>query len=55
MSAHSSWLQFVIGLPDSPNTEAKGFILVRGPWYEMPGSPRLSFDVDQSLTFQGWS
>ena len=27
-----SWLQFVNGLPNSPKTEAKGVILVRGPW-----------------------
>ena len=27
-----SRLQFVNGLPDSPKTEAKGVILVRGPW-----------------------
>ena len=38
MLAQSPWLQFVMGLPDSPKTEAKGMILVRGPWYETPGS-----------------
>ena len=31
MSAQSSQLQFVNGLPDSPKMEAKGVILVRGP------------------------
>ena len=31
MSAQSPWLQFVIGLPDSPKSEAKGVILVKGP------------------------
>ena len=31
MSAQSPWLQFLTGLPDSPKTEAKGVILVRGP------------------------
>ena len=31
MSAHSPRLQFVTGLPDSPKTEAKGVVLVRGP------------------------
>ena len=31
MSAHNPRLQFAIGLPDSPKTEAKGVVLVRGP------------------------
>ena len=31
MSAHSPRLQFVTGLPDSPKTEVKGVVLVRGP------------------------
>ena len=39
MSAQSPWLQFVTGLPDSPKIEAKRVILVRGLWYETPGSP----------------
>ena len=34
MSVHSPWMQFVIGLPNSPKTEAKGVVLVKGPWYE---------------------
>ena len=55
MSAYSPRLQLVIGLPDSPKTEAKGVVLVRGLWYEMPGSLGLPFDVNQSLTFPGWS
>ena len=55
MSAHSPRLQFVIGLPHSPKMEAKGVVLVRGPWYKMPGSLRLHFDVNQSLVFPGWS
>ena len=38
MSAHSSWLQFVTGLPNSPKIEGKGVILVRGLWYEKHGS-----------------
>ena len=46
MSAQSSQLQFVNGLPDSPKMEAKGVILVRGPWDETPGSPGLPFDVN---------
>ena len=32
MSAQSPWLQFVTRLLDSPKSEAKGVILVRGPW-----------------------
>ena len=51
MLAHSPRLQFVTGLPDSPKTEAKGVVLVRGSWYETPGSPRLPFDMNQSLLF----
>ena len=51
MSAHSPRLQFVIGLPDSLKTEEKGVVLVEGSWYEMPGSPRMPFDLNQSLTF----
>ena len=31
MSAQSPWLQFITGLLDSPKSEAKGVILVRGP------------------------
>ena len=55
MSAHSPRLQFVTGLPDSPKTEAKGVVLVRGSWYETPDSLRLPFDMNQSLTFPCWS
>ena len=46
MLAYSPRLQFVIELPDSPKTEAKGVVLIRGPWYETPGSLGLSFDVN---------
>ena len=53
MSAKSSRLQFVNGLPDSPKMEAKGVILVRRPWDETPGSPGLPFDVNQSQFFPG--
>ena len=53
MSAHSPRLKFVTGLPDSPKTEAKGVILVEGPWYEMLGSHELPFDLNHSLTFLG--
>ena len=55
MSAHSPRLQFVNVLPDSPKKKAKGVVLVRGPWYEMPGSLGLPFDVNQSLMFPGLS
>ena len=46
-----SRLQFVNGLPDSPKTEAKGVILVRGPWDETPGSPGLQFVINRSQSF----
>ena len=51
MSTHNPKLQFITGLPDFPKTEAKGIVLVRGPWYEMLGSLRLPFNVNQSLVF----
>ena len=47
MSTKSPRLQFVTGLPDSPKFEAKGVILVRGPWDKTPGSPDLSFVVNR--------
>ena len=40
MSAHSPQLQFVTRLPNSLKTEAKGVVLVKGTWYETPGSLR---------------
>ena len=55
MSTHSPRLQFVTGLPNSPETKAKGVVLVRVPWYETSGSQGLPFDVNQSLMFPGWS
>ena len=36
MSILNPRLQVVNGLPDSPKTEAKGVLLVRGPWDESP-------------------
>ena len=51
MSTYNPKLQFVMKLPDSPKTEAKGVVLVRGPWYETLGSLELSFDMNQSLEF----
>ena len=53
MSAKSPWLQFVTRLPDSPKSEAKGVILVRGPWDETSGSPDLPFDVNHAMSFPG--
>ena len=49
--AQSPRLQFVMGLPESPKTEVKGVILVKGPWYETPGSPNLPFALNQSMSF----
>ena len=53
MSIMDSRLQFVNKLPDSPKTEAKGVILVRGPWDATPGSPGLPFDINRSQSFPG--
>ena len=53
MSAQSPQLQFVTRLLNSPKTEANGVILVRGPWYETPGSPNLPFVLNQSMSFPG--
>ena len=53
LSDQSPRLQVVTGLPDSPKTEAKGLILVRGPWYETPGSLDLSFTLIRLMAFQG--
>ena len=53
MSAQSPWLLFVTGLPISPKSEAKGVILVRGPWDETPGSPDLPFDMNHAMHFPG--
>ena len=39
------------GLLDSPKTEAKGVILVRGPRYETPGSPDLPFTLNREMSF----
>ena len=55
MSAHSPQLQFVIGVPDSPRTEAKRVILVKGSWYEIHGSLRLPSNLNHALMFLGLS
>ena len=51
MSAHNPWLQFVIELFNSPNTEVKRVVLVKDRWYEIPSSSGLPFNLNQSLTF----
>ena len=51
LSILDSRIQFVNGLPDSPKTEAKGVILVRGPWDETPSSPDLPFYINRSQRF----
>ena len=50
MSGHSPWLQFVIRLPDSLKTEAKGlsWLGARDTWLS-----RLPLDMNQSLSFLG--
>ena len=53
MSVLSPRLQIVNGLPNSPKTKVKGALLVRGPWDETLGSPRLLFNVNQSQSFPG--
>ena len=53
MSILSPRLQIVNGLPDSPKTEAKGALLVRGPWDETPGSSGLPFNINKSQSFPG--
>ena len=53
MSILDSRLKFVNGLPDSPKKEAKGIILVKGPWDETLGSPVLPFDINRSQSFPG--
>ena len=53
MSVRNARLQIVNGLPDSPKMEAKGALLVRGPWDETPGSPELRFRVNWSQFFPG--
>ena len=51
MSVLNPRLQVVNRLPDSPKAEAKGELLVRGPWDESPGSPSLPFDINRSQSF----
>ena len=53
MSVLSPRFQIVNGLPDSPKTEAKGVLLVRGPWDETPVPPGLPFNINRSQSFPG--
>ena len=53
MLTHSPQIQFVTGLPDYPKTEAKGVVLVRGPWHVTLGSPGIPFYMNQSPSFPG--
>ena len=46
-------LQIVNGLSDSPKMEAKGALIVRGPWDETLGSPGFPFRVNRSQSFPG--
>ena len=48
MSVLNPRLQVVNGIPDSPKTEVKGVLLVKGPSDESPGSPRLPFNINRS-------
>ena len=48
MSVLIPQLQIVNRLPNSPKTEAKGALLVRGPWDETLGSPGFPFNVNRS-------
>ena len=53
MSVLNPRFHIVNGLLDSPKTEVKGALLVRGPWDETPGSPGLPCNVNRSLSFPG--
>ena len=53
MPVLSPRLQIVNGLPDSPKTEVKGVLLVRGPWDETLGSLGFPFNINRSQSFPG--
>ena len=56
MSVLNPQLQVVNELLDSPKTEAKRVLLVRGPWDKSLGSPGLPFNINRSQSFPGvWS
>ena len=44
-------MQFVMGLPDLPKTEAKRAILVTGPLYETLSFPDLPFILNRTIGF----
>ena len=46
MLTYSPRLQFETRLPDSPKTEVKGVVLVKGSLYQIPGSLGLSFNLN---------
>ena len=47
MSVQNARLQIVNELPDWPKMEAKGALLVKGPWDKTSGSHELPFRVNQ--------
>ena len=49
MSILDSRLKFMNRLLDSPKTEAKGVIIVRGSWDGTLGSLGLPFDIDRCV------
>ena len=53
MSVQNDRLKIVNGLLDSPKTEVKGELLVRGLWDETSGSPELPFKVNWSQSCLG--
>ena len=53
LSAQSPRLQVVTRLSNSPKTEAKGAMLVRGPWYKALGSPDLPLTLNREMSFPG--
>ena len=51
MSVSNPRFHIVNGLPNSPKTEPKGALVVRGPLDETPGSSGLPFNVNRSQSF----
>ena len=51
----SGWMSMSVLSPrlQIVKTEAKGVLLVRGPWDETSGSPGLPFNVNRSQSFPG--
>ena len=44
-------MQFVTELPDSPKSEAKGVILVKGPWDETRARPNFLLMLNHTMSF----